>query len=219
MFNIIRDLQKMKNILKLIVSGLLIIFYIVNLVHSYELIKEWVPIKIDQNETEDGSVIQFPKDVIFKSEYVRMAFVGQINNDSSIPYLIFSVNTCVDCDENRRIVILKPGKNILKDTIQLNYPTEPGNIYSFGPDSEIIYRVRMFLGNCIFGHKEAAVWFISSKQEDGKWKDTVKIAEENYNKLVSYYASSPIPKIEDTFLLMKEGKCVEVPGQDITEGP
>ena len=208
----------MKNILKIIVLGLLINFFIVNLVHSYELIKEWVPIKIDQNETDDGSVIQFLKDVIFKSEYVRMEFVGQIKIDSSIPYLIFSVNTCVDCDENRRIVILKPEKNILKDTIQLNYPTEPGNIYSFGPDSEIKYRVRMFFGNCISGHKEAAVWFISSKQE-GKWKDTVLIAEENDNKLASYYASSPIPKIEDTLLLMKEGKCVEVPGQDITEGP
>ena len=208
----------MKNILKFMMLGALINCYIVNLVHGYEFIKEWVPIKIDQNETDDGSVIQFPKDVIFKSEYVRMEFIGQIKNDSSIPYLIFSVNTCVDCDENRRIVILKPGKNILKDTIQLNYPTEPGNIYSFGPDSEIKYRVRMFFGNCISGHKEAAVWFISSKQE-GKWKDTVLIAEENDNKLVSYYASSPIPKIEDTLLLMKEGKCVEVPGQDITEGP
>ena len=209
----------MKNILNFMMLGVLIIFYIVNPVHGYELIKEWVPIKINQNETDDGSIIQFPKDVIFKSEYVRMEFIGQIKNDSSIPYLIFSVNTCVDCDENRRIVILKTEKNILKDTIQLNYPTEPGNIYSFGPDSEIIYRVRMFLGNCILGHKEAAVWFISSQLEDGKWKDTVLIAEENDNKLVSYYASSPIPKIEDTLLLMKEGKCVEVPGQDITEGP
>ena len=209
----------MKNILKSIVLGLLINCYIVNLVHSSDLIKEWVPINIIQNETDDGSVIQFPKDVIFKSEYVRMEFVGQIKNDSSIPYLIFSVNTCVDCDENRRIVLLKPEKDILKDTIQLNYPTEPGNIYSFGPDSEIIYRVRMFFGNCIAGHKEAAVWFISSKKEDGKWKDTVLIAEEKDNQLVSYYASSPIPKIEDTLLLMKEGKCVEVPGQDITEDP
>ena len=209
----------MKNILKFIVLGLLINFYIVNLAHSYELIKEWVPIKIDQNETDDGSVIHFPKNVIFKSEYVRMVFVGQIKNDSSIPYLIFSVNTCVDCDENRRIVILKAEKDILKDTIRLNYPTEPGNINSFGPDSEIIYRVRMFFGNCTAGHKEAAVWFISSKQEDGKWKDTVLIAEEKDNKLVSYYASSPIHKFGDTISLMNEGKCVEVPGQDITEGP
>ena len=209
----------MKNILKIIVFGLLINFYIVNPAHSNELIKEWVPIKIDQNETDDGSVIHFPKDVIFKSEYVRIEFVGQIKNDSSIPYLIFSVNTCVDCDENRRIVILKPGKNILKDTIQLNYPTEPGNIYSFGPDNEIIYRVRMFFGNCLAGHKEAALWFISSKEADGKWKDTVLIAEEKDNKLVSYYANSPLPKIKDTLLLMNESKCKEVPGQDITEGP
>jgi hypothetical protein len=209
----------MKNIPKIIVLGLIIIFYLVTPSQSYELNKEWIPIKIDQNVTDDGSVIHFPKDVILKSEYVRMEFVGQIKNDSSIPYLIFSVNTCVDCDENRRIVILKPEKDILKDTIQLNYPTEPGNIYSFGPDSKIIYRVRMFLGNCIAGHKEAAVWFISSKQEDGKWKDKVLIAEEKESKLISYYANLPLSNIEDTLLLMNEGKCAEVPGQDITEGP
>ncbi|MFC1494352.1 hypothetical protein ACFL6W_03635 [Thermodesulfobacteriota bacterium] len=69
------------------------------------------------------------------------------------------------------------------------------------------------------GHKEAAVWFISSKEANGKWKDTVLIAEEKDGKLVSYYANSPIPKIEDTISLMNEGKCVEVPGEDITEGP
>lgn len=209
----------MKNILKIILLGLLINSYIVYPAHSYELMKEWVPIKIDQNETDDGSAIHFPKDIIFKSEYVRMEFVGQIKNDSSIPYLIFSVNTCVDCDENRRIVILKPEKDILKDTIQLSYPTEPGNIYSFGPDNEIIYRVRMFFGNCMAGHKEVSAWFISSKEADGKWKDTVLIAEEKDGKLISYYANTSLPKIEDTISFIKEGKCVKVPGQDITEGP
>ena len=209
----------MKYTLKIIVLGLLINFCLVTSSQSYELIKEWVPIKIDQNEKDDGSVIHFPKGVIFKSDFVRMEFVGQIKNDLSIPYLIFSVNTCVACDEDRRIVILKPNKGVLDDTAQLDYPTEPGNIYSFGPDSELVYRVRMFFGNCLISHQEASVWFISSKEADGKWKDTVLIAEEKEGKLISYYASSPLPKIEDTLLLMKEGKCTEVPGQDITQGP
>jgi hypothetical protein len=209
----------MNNILKIIVLGTLINFYIITPAHSYELIKEWVPIKIDQNVTDDGSVIHFPKHVILKSEYVRMEFIGQIKNNLSIPYLIFSVNTCVDCDENRSIVILKPNKGTLENTVLLNYPTTPGNIFSFGPDGELIYRVRMFFGNCLGGHKEAAAWFISFKEADGKWKDTVFIAEEKDSKLVSYYANSPVPKIGDTILLINESKCVEVTGQDIIEGP
>ena len=64
----------MKNIPKIIVLGLISIFYIAPPSLSYELNKEWVPIKIEQNVTDDGSVIQFPKDVILKSEYVRMEY-------------------------------------------------------------------------------------------------------------------------------------------------
>ena len=208
------------------------LFLIINLsiaVHAQgdTPVKDWIPQKLEPIKKSIptdysiavGTIIHFSNGVVLKSELVRMRYIGQLKNDSSVPYLIFSANRCYPCDENAAMYILKPNNGALEISSVCPWPSMPGEIYSFGPDSKIVYRVRLFYGNCLEDHKQVVVWFISAKQTYGKWKDSVYIAETIDGNIKSYFLESPLPDINDTLLLLQNGNCREVPGQKVYEEP
>ena len=128
-----------------------------------------------------------------------------------LPYYILSGVGCHGCDANTSIYIHSPSDGPMKDEATQTRYHYPGR-ESDALDHSLIYAGRMFFGDCVSGHPNAAVWFERFMGPDQKWHKDVMTAEVNKDNLVVEEIERDLPSISEAERSVAKRKCQEVPG-------
>ena len=187
----------------------------------------WIPQTIESTKAEytsgykilTGSLVHFKNGKRLWSDLIKMKYIGRLSTDPDSTFLLFSGRSCDPCGENISIFILNPKDDSFRLASKTKRYIYPGNLYAFGPDKRRIREARLFVGDCFYGYYSIAIWYINSKQSSGKWQKSVTIVEIINGKIKSSYLKHPLPDIDETLSFVKGGKCIEVPGREITEEP
>jgi len=147
----------------------------------------------------------------FKTSLYHLKVIGELRATHKSSYYVLSGVGCTECDANTSIYIHSPDDGPMKDESQQQRFAYPG-IETDIEDGHPSYKARMFLGNCIANHPNAAIWFERFMGEDGRWHSDVTVAEVNSDKLVVKQMHRNLLTIEEAIKSVAAGDCKEVPG-------
>ena len=156
-------------------------------------------------------VLTLPDGSQFKTAIYGMKIVGQLRATNKLPYFIVSGTTCTDCDENVSIYIVSPSDGPMKNEgaqPRFSYPGQEADYQSGHIESED----RMFFGECLLDHPNAAVWFDRTLGNDEQWRNDVLVAEVKDDHLVISHLHGQLPQPADVQTPVRSGQCHELPG-------
>ena len=146
----------------------------------------------------------------FQTSLYHAVLLGQLPATDKEPYLVFSGRSCIECDENTSVYVHSPSDGSMKGRGLDNRSTYPGNYYAYDT-GKLVARVRMFIGRCTDPSREAAVWFVHEKLDDGSWRDKVFVTSVINGKLDDAEATAPLPGIVVAKGAVSKGLCREIP--------
>jgi hypothetical protein len=79
-------------------------------------------------------------------------------------------------------------------------------------DNGLVYVGRMFFGDCVAGHPDAAVWFERFLGSDQRWHSDVFLAEVKKDDLVVEQIKRDMPSVREAEKSVATGKCQEIAG-------
>jgi len=146
----------------------------------------------------------------FQTRLYDALLLGQLPAAGKEPYLVFSGRSCIECDENTSVYVHSPSDGPMKGKGLDARSTYPGNYYAYDT-GELVARVRMFIGRCTDPSREAAVWFVHEKLDNGSWRDRVFVTYVMDGKLNDTQAAAPVPAIGVAKAAAAKGLCRQIP--------
>ena len=186
--------------------------------------KAWMPKRIIGNiaQLEPGiygekyAVVEYRNGEEMRSDIVDLQFLGQIPAGDKPPYIVFSGRRCANCESNVSIYVSKPGSRLSKGSDRYRYP---GRLYSH-INGQLIEETRAFFGECLAGHSAGTVvWFVRSRRDGAEWQDFTVLIEVLGSGLNEETLRDPAPSIEPTLALVKQDRCREIPGRQMSSEP
>jgi len=147
----------------------------------------------------------------FQTTLYHLKVLGELPATAKLPYYILSGVGCHECDANTSIYIHSPSNGPMKGEGTQARFAYPGR-ESHYMDQSLLYVGRMFFGDCVAGHPDAAVWFERFLGSDQTWHSDVFVAEVKKDDLVTGEIKRAIPSITEAEKSVAWGKCQEVPG-------
>lgn len=176
----------------------------------------WTPVKIE-NSQDRPSLIRFQNGKTFVTTLFQVKYLGHLTNSGNAPFLILAGRGCQDCDANLAVYLHNPQSGPMQGEDSQERFVHPGVIRD-AETKQAVLEARMFVGNCLPDVKDGVVWFIKEKDEQGRWKSSVLIAEVKNQELVVRELTTLLPDIKTVLANVKGNKCIEIKGiNQITE--
>jgi hypothetical protein len=156
------------------------------------------------------TTLNYGADQHFQTSLYDAVLLGQLPATGKAPYLIFAGRSCVECDENTSVYIHSPSDGSMKERGLDNRSAYPGNYYSY-ETGKLESRVRMFIGRCMDPPREAVVWFVHEKLDNGSRRDRVFLTSVKDGRLDGVEATAPLPGIADAKAAVAKRICHEIP--------
>ena len=164
----------------------------------------------------EKSKIIFKNGKIVDTHLFELTYLGQIAVINKAPYLIFSGRDCDECDASISIYIHSPDDGNIDVEMGKNRYDYPGNEKDFATDS-IIHSSRVFYGQ-ILNNITGIIWYQKVLLTDKSWGRSVFLIDLTNNKKKEVTLKD-IGQIQQTLVLLKQTKCVEIKGKDYTSEP
>jgi hypothetical protein len=156
------------------------------------------------------TTLNYGADQHFQTSLYKAVLLGQLPATGKEPYLIFTGRSCIECDENTSVYIHSPSDGSMKGGGLDHRSAYPDNYYAY-ETGRLVSRVRMFIGRCIDPSREAVVWFVHEKLDNGSWLDRIFLTSVKGGKLDGMEATAPLPRIADAKAAVAKGVCREIP--------
>jgi hypothetical protein len=163
-----------------------------------------------------GKTLKFKNGKEFSTEIYELKYIGQVENGSKAPFLIFSGRDCDECDANITIYIHTPADGLLVSDYGQNRYGYPGVETDFEENTPL-YKAQAFYGEVLPGVK-GVVWYQNTLTENDTWeKSTFLVTLINGKKKESIIKG--IEKQQLTLDLLSKKSCQEIKGIDYTSEP
>jgi len=168
---------------------------------------------------KDGlGILELPDGSRFKTTLYELKVIGQLRSAHKLPFYILSGRGCQECDANTSIYIHSPSDGPMKNEAEQQRFHYPGRELDY-EDSSLLYEGRMFFGDCVALHPNAAVWFQRYLGEDKQWHASVFLAELKDDKLITEELRGELPTVTEAQDAVRKGRCQELPGVDGSSEP
>jgi len=165
-----------------------------------------------------SSTIFFKNKKKLSTNIINIKVIDIIISDKGVPFVIFSGNDCYDCHFNRSIYIHSPKDGFLDGRSGKNSYSYPGKLYSY-LDESLLSDDRLFYGNCLSHKKKNVVWYSKYLGKDKKWHKSVYAVEFLGSKGKKFRTKINYSMINTALSFVKQGKCTEVTGREMTSEP
>ncbi|MBI4751131.1 MAG: hypothetical protein HY774_21850 [Acidobacteria bacterium] len=170
-----------------------------------------------ENFPDYPSSIRFQNGKTFVTTLFQVKYLGQLTSSGSAPFLILAGRGCQDCDANLAVYLYNPQSGPMQGEDSQERFVHPGVIRD-AETKQPVLEARMFVGNCLPDVKDGVVWFLREKDEKGKWKPSVLIAEVKNNALTVRELTTSLPDVKTVLASVKDNKCIEIKGiNQVTE--
>jgi hypothetical protein len=164
-------------------------------------------------KSKDGSgTLVLPDGTKFQTSLYNLKLLGQLKTDRKLPYYILAAVGCDQCDANISIYIHSPSDGPIKDEATQRRFQYPGQELYYA-DHSLLYKGRMFFGNCIARYPNSAIWFETLLGSDKRWNPDVYVAAVKSDNLAVEKITQNMPLISEAEASVKKGQCREVPGK------
>lgn len=161
---------------------------------------------------QDGTgTLLLPSGERFATTLYHLQVLGHLKTKTKLPYYILSGVVCVECDANKAIYVYSPSDGKMDDEVLRKSFMYPGRELDY-IDGRIIFRGKMFFGNCAPGYSNSIVSFEQFVAADKKWHSRVLTADLKSDNLQIQIVDSHPPSIGEALAAVKHGECIEVPG-------
>jgi hypothetical protein len=169
-------------------------------------------------DNNDTGTIKLPDGSRFKTTLYRLRVIGQLKTTQKLPYYILSGFGCQECDANRSIYIHSPSNGPMKNEGEQPRFEYPGKETDY-QDGSLVSQARMFFGDCLADHPNAAVWFERGLGDDKKWHEDILVLGVRRDELVKEELPADPPKLSEVQNAVRGGRCHELPGIDRPSEP
>ena len=166
-------------------------------------------VSVSNADEKRSTTLDYGEGKHFQTRLYDAALLGQLTAPGKEPFLVFSGRSCTECDENRSVYVHSPSDGSMKGQGLDARSTYPGNYYAYDT-GKLIARVRMFIGRCTDPSRDAAVWFVHERTENGSWRDKVFVTSVRDGKLDDAEATPPLPRIDVAKAAVAKGRCREI---------
>jgi len=151
-----------------------------------------------------GSMLEFSNGKGLNTRLWNLEYIGQISNGDDAPYILYSGNSCKNCESKIYLHYLAPSdkKNKL---VRYQYP---GTIITNG---KTLYRARMFYGEVLKGRYGLINYQEQYVSDDFMRKTAFLVSLKD--GVTKHSVLSNSGKIRETLELLEEGKCKEIEGR------
>jgi hypothetical protein len=165
-----------------------------------------------------NEIIKFQNGKSFETPLYELKYIGQLKTQAKIPYLIISGRQCQDCDENISIYVHSPSDGKMKKEGEGTRYSYPGKEKDYA-SRKLIFEARTFYGNVLPDVDQGIIWYQTSIDDDSKTEKSVFLLEVRNDSLIERSYLNELPDIGRTLKLLKQKKCCEIQGMEITSEP
>src|ERR1039458_7395154 len=169
------------------------------------------------HNNDTGNLV-LPDGTRFKTTLYRLKVIGQLRTKRKLPYYILSGFGCQECDANRSIYIHSPSDGPMKNEGEQPRFQASGRETDY-QDGSLVYQARMFFGDCLADHPNAAVWFERGLSDDKKWHEDILVLGVRRDELVKEELPADPPKLGEAQNAVRSGRCHELPGINRSSEP
>jgi hypothetical protein len=148
----------------------------------------------------------------FRTTLYGLKLLGELKTVRKLPYYVLSGLGCNGCDANTSLYIHSPSDGPMKNEGEQRRFYYPGRELDYQQNRKVVYRGRVFLGNCISGHPDAIVWFEKFLGEDKRWHSDIVVAEVQSDELVVKTSDRETPSVGEAETSLQRRQCHEIPG-------
>lgn len=163
-------------------------------------------------------VLTLPDGSKFETTLYNMKIIGRLRTTKKLPYFILAGTTCRECDENTSIYIHSPSDGPMKNEAEQRRFSYPGHEKDY-ETGRTVYEAKMFFGNCLEAYPNAVIWFERSLANDEKWHSIVSVAQVRNDRLLFSQLEDQLPEMAEAQEAVRNRKCHELPGIDVTSEP
>jgi hypothetical protein len=169
----------------------------------------WDVLKIEQAQPDH---VYLRNGKVLDTVGYDLKYIGKMKLSSG-PILLFSGQTCMECDEGDNLIVYSVAADAV--TWKSAYPSATAaNV----DDGKVFYQGRAFFGECLPGLSPSVVAFVHSNVKGDSWKDTVFTYVFRLDGTVEEKElSDNLPDVSESLKAVSQGKCDELPHYDYTE--
>lgn len=163
-----------------------------------------------------GKKLKFKNGKEFSTEIYELKYIGQVENGSKAPFLIFSGRDCDECDASITIYIHTPADGPLVSDYGQNRYGYPGVETDFEENTPL-YKAQAFYGEVLPGVK-GVVWYQNVLTENNTWEKSTFLVT-LINGVKKEITIKGVEKQQLTLDLLNKKSCQEIKGIEYTSEP
>jgi hypothetical protein len=169
----------------------------------------WDVLKIEQGQPDR---VSFKNGKVVDTIGYELKYIGKMRLSSG-PILLFSGQTCMECDEGVNLLVYSVAADAV--TWKSAYPSATAaNV----DDGKVFYQGRAFFGECLPGLSPSVVAFVHSSIKGDAWLDSVFTYVFRLDGTVEEKEiTENLPDVAESLKAVSQGKCEELPHYDYTE--